>query len=196
MSTKENLLTPRQGQLLIQLARDTLNNELGHPSTIAADRLSELESDPAFQGLTGVFVTLKIEDQLRGCIGSLTGHEPIWKGVRTHAVNAGFCDPRFPSLTAQELEKVRIEISVLTEPRPLAYKDSNELVTSLHPHEDGVILRKGQACATFLPQVWEQLPEPAAFLSHLCMKAGLTADAWRSTPLEVEIYKVQYFEEE
>lgn len=196
MSTKENLLTEQQGQAMVRLARKTLEKELG-PSQEADDESpSEQQTEAIFKVRQGVFVTLKIEGKLRGCIGSLIGHEPIWQGVRTHAINAGFHDPRFPSLTAEELDRVRIEVSVLSEPQLLVYKDSNDLIVRLKPFEDGVILRKGHASATFLPQVWEQLPEPAAFLSNLCLKAGLKADTWRHTPLEVETYQVQYFEEE
>lgn len=195
MSTKENLLTEQQGQALVRLARKTLEKKLGRLQAKADEQPSESEADAIFTVKQGVFVTLKIKEQLRGCIGSLAGHEPIWQGVRTHAVNAGFHDPRFPSLTAEELDRVRIEVSVLTEPLPLTYKDGDDLISRLHPHEDGVILRKGHASATFLPQVWEQLPDPADFLSNLCLKAGLSADTWRRTPLEVETYQVQYFEE-
>ena len=196
MSTIENLLTDRQGQALVRLARETLEKELGASRGADDDAMSDPEAEAIFKARQGVFVTLKIEGQLRGCIGSLTGHEPIWQGVLTHAVNAGFHDPRFPSLTAEELGRIRIEVSVLTEPRPLAYKDSSDLIARLKPHADGVILRLGHASATFLPQVWEQLPDPAAFLSNLCLKAGLAADSWRHTPLEVETYQVQHFEEE
>ena len=196
MSIKENLLTEQQGQALVRLARKTLEKELGGSQATVDEPPSEHQADAILKVEQGVFVTLKIKGQLRGCIGSLTGHEPIWQGVRTHAMNAGFHDPRFPSLTSEELDRVRIEVSVLTEPKPLAYKDADDLVSKLNPHRDGVILRKGYSSATFLPQVWEQLPDPAAFLSNLCLKAGLAADTWRHTPLEVETYQVQHFEEE
>ena len=88
-----------------------------------------------------------------------------------------------------------IEVSILTEPLPLAYRDSQDLIRKLRVNVDGVIIRKGHASATFLPQVWEQLPRPENFLNHLCMKAGLPADAWKHSELEVLTYQVQYFEE-
>ena len=87
-------------------------------------------------------------------------------------------------------------MSVLTEPVPLDYTDADDLLVKLNPGVDGVIIKKGYASATFLPQVWEQLPQPEPFLSHLCMKAGLPAGQWRKGGLTVLVYRVQYFEEE
>ena len=143
----------------------------------------------------GTFVTLTIKGELRGCIGSLEGREPIVDGVRHNAVNAAFHDPRFRPLGRQELDKVTIEVSILSEPQPLAYTDGEDLLGRLRPGTDGVIIRKGYASATFLPQVWEQLPDKEEFLTHLCLKAGLAPDAWRRGDLEVLTYQVQYFEE-
>jgi AmmeMemoRadiSam system protein A len=116
-------------------------------------------------------------------------------GVKRNAVNAAFHDPRFPSLSAAELERTEIEVSILTEPLPLEYRDWRDLVQKLRVNADGVIIRKGHTSATFLPQVWEQLPQPEDFLAHLCLKAGLLRDAWKSSELEVLTYQVQYFEE-
>ena len=96
-----------------------------------------------------------------------------------NAINAAFHDPRISPLTAQELDKVDIEVSILTEPKPLAYRDSADLLEKLCVNEDGVIIRKGTKSATFLPQVWEQPPRPEDFLSHLCRKAGLPYDTWK-----------------
>ena len=120
---------------------------------------------------------------------------PIVSGVRENAINAAFHDPRFSPLKKKELDAVHIEVSVLSEPVPLAYTDADDLVAKLRPGIDGVILKKGHASATFLPQVWEQLPKPEQFLSHLCMKAGLPADQWREGDVTVLAYQVQYFEE-
>jgi len=116
--------------------------------------------------------------------------------VKRNAINAAFNDYRFSPLTAKEFAKVEIEISILSEPEPLEYKDSNDLIKKLRPNVDGVIIRKGYASATFLPQVWEQLIRPEDFLSHLCAKAGLPSDSWKNSKLEVLTYNVQYFEEE
>ncbi len=190
-------LTPTQGRSLVALARHTLMAKFNRKisSDAKGDLAAALESD-AFQVQCGTFVTLKIGGQLRGCIGSLVGHEPLVEGVRTNAMNAAFNDPRFSPLTNRELDRVAIEVSVLTKPQPLTYKDADDLVSKLRPRVDGVTIHKGSSGATFLPQVWEQLPQAEDFLGHLCSKAGLPADAWREGDLEVETYQVQYFEEE
>lgn len=196
-SASQSALSKDQGLALVTLARHTLMKHFKQP--VAAERQERIRAalaDPALQATSGTFVTLKIGGQLRGCIGSLAGHEPLVDGVRTNALNAAFHDPRFRPLTVEELDRVSIEVSVLTAPEPLEYDDAEDLVARLRPHVDGVTIRKGFAGATFLPQVWEQLPEAEAFLSHLCQKAGLSGDAWRKGDLEVETYQVQYFEED
>lgn len=189
-------LNQSQGRALLMLARNTLmerfNREIPESQRNEMQRCLE---DPQLQTPCGTFVTLKIGRQLRGCIGSLTGMESIVDGVRTHAISAAFHDPRFHPLRARELDHVVIEVSVLTEPEPLDYSDAEDLASKLRPDIDGVTIRKGAAGATFLPQVWQQLPQTEAFLSQLCMKAGLAPETWRRDRLEVETYQVQYFEE-
>ncbi len=188
-------LSKNQGQALVRLARRTIMERLGQET--AGDEPGNL-TDSSFQEMRGTFVTLTIKDQLRGCIGSLDTTDSILEGVRRNAVNAAFNDPRFSPLKADELDQVDIEVSILTEPQPLEYQDGGDLLSKLRVNVDGVILRKGSASATFLPQVWEQLPLPEKFLSHLCEKASLPGDAWENEKekLEVLTYQVQYFEEE
>lgn len=189
-------LDQSQGRALLLLARHTLLERFNRQ--MPESQKSQMESrlaDPPLQEPCGTFVTLKIGGQLRGCIGSLAGTESIVDNVRSNTVNAAFHDPRFRVLTAQELDRVMIEVSVLTEPKPLDYTDAEDLTAKLRPGIDGVTIRKGMASATFLPQVWRQLPNVDAFLSQLCMKAGLAANAWRRERLDVETYQVQYFEE-
>jgi hypothetical protein len=189
-------LTPEKGRLLVALARSTLMEKFGRPLPPAdADRMRAALSDAALQGRCATFVTLKHQGRLRGCIGTLTASEPLAEGVRRNAVNAAFHDPRFAPLTEKELGQVEIEVSVLSEPRPLAFSDPQDLLGKLRPGVDGVIIRQGHANATFLPQVWEQLPQKEDFLGHLCLKAGLPRDAWKRSTLEVSTYQVQYFEE-
>ncbi len=186
-----------QGQTLVTLARHTIMNKLGQtPPTAESESLDAALSDEAFGARRGIFVTLKIKDGLRGCIGSLEARDAVRDGVRRNAVNAAFHDPRFPPLSAKEIDRVDIEVSILTDPRPLDFDGAEDLVKKLRPNIDGVILRKGGAGATFLPQVWEQLPDAEMFLSHLCTKAGLSADAWRKRGMEIQTYQVQYFEED
>jgi len=196
MKEANHLLTPEKGQLLVKLARSTLMEKFGLPLPPSdADRMRSALSEPAFQARCGTFVTLKLKGQLRGCIGSLSASDPLAEGVRRNAVNAAFHDPRFSPLTKSELDQVEIEVSVLTEPQPLAFSDPEDLLRKLRAHVDGVIIRQGHASATFLPQVWEQLPKKEDFLGHLCLKAGLPRDAWKRGKLEVATYQVQYFEE-
>jgi AmmeMemoRadiSam system protein A len=189
-------LSLEQGQLLVKLARHTLSEKLAKQlSQNEIDSLKSALTDPCFNSSYGTFVTLTIAGQLRGCIGNLTSNESLASGVRRNAINAAFHDPRFAPLSPSELECVSIEVSILSEPRPLDYREGADLLKKLRPNIDGVILRKDLSSATFLPQVWEQLPQPQDFLTHLCLKAGLAADAWQQSELEVSTYQVQYFEE-
>jgi len=188
-------LNEKQGQALLKLARKTISEELGiKPKEGQFSLVSDLE-DKDLKRKSGTFVTLKLRSQLRGCIGNLDASDPIIEGVKRNAINAAFHDYRFSPLTSKEFDKIDIEISILSEPRPLEYKDGKDLINKLRPDIDGVIIRKGNASATFLPQVWEQLKKPEDFLSHLCMKAGLPSDSWKNSKLEVLTYNVQYFEE-
>jgi AmmeMemoRadiSam system protein A len=188
--------TEKEGQLLVKLARDTIEKELtGESPDTESDTLGPVLQDASFQVHGGTFVTLKIQGKLRGCIGNLTSEVSVLEGVKRNAINAAFHDPRFSPLSAAELEKTEIEVSILTTPLPLVYQQPQDLTQKLRVHVDGVIIRKGHLSATFLPQVWEQLPRPEDFLTHLCLKAGLPADAWKSAELEVSTYQVQYFEE-
>ena len=188
--------TEKQGQLLVELARKTILQKLTGKSTRSEPdtQVHALNGD-IFQAHCGTFVTLKIRGQLRGCIGNLSSTETVWNGIKRNAINAAFHDPRFAPLTDAELDQTEIEVSILTEPRLLEYRSGQDLIQKLRVNIDGVIIRQGQASATFLPQVWEQLPRPEAFLSHLCNKAGLPSDAWQNTELEVLKYQVEYFEE-
>ena len=190
-----NQLNDDEGALLIALARNTLEVNL----TEAADPMDTgkmIHTHPGLKRQTGTFVTLTLNGQLRGCIGNLTATESIAQGVRNNAISAAFHDHRFKPLTPAELAEIHIEVSILSEPVPLWFADGDDLVAKLRPHVDGVILRKGNRGATFLPQVWEQLPEPTDFLAHLCRKAGLPGDAWTKPGIEISTYQVQYFEEE
>lgn len=189
------MLTIEQGHILVRLARQTIAEQL-HLDVAEPVRPEEL-ADPNLQARRGVFVTLNKRGVLRGCIGSLIGQESIVDGVRRHALNAAFHDSRFPPVDKKEFPELHIDISVLTEPRPLAYSDGDDLIKKLQPGVDGIILKaSGGRGATFLPQVWDQVPDPQLFLGHLCQKAGLVDTAWQSGELEVETYQAQHFEEQ
>lgn len=188
------MLTDQHGRILIQLARQTIEKYLG---IIAKNAVApELLADPALQEKRAVFVTLNKRGQLRGCIGCLTGTEPIVDGIKRYALNAAFNDHRFSPVTREEVPELEIDISILTEPHPLPYEDSEDLLKKLRPKIDGVILKHPSgAGATFLPQVWEQLPSPPLFLGHLCRKAGLSETEWCTGSLDIQVYQVQYFKE-
>jgi AmmeMemoRadiSam system protein A len=188
-------LTDKQGQLLVRLARETIAARLGLSEAGSKKIPASDLTDPVFQEKRATFVTLKIKKQLRGCIGCLTPSETILEGIQRNAINAALNDPRFPALTGPELEQAEIEISILTNPQKLDYADGNDLLNKLRRDIDGVIIGQGMARATFLPQVWEQLPRTEDFLAHLCIKAGLSPDEWQRGELEVSIYQVQYFHE-
>jgi len=186
-----------QGQVLVKLARKTIMGKLGmDTSGPAFEKLDATLEDNCFKRHRGTFVTLTIDGQLRGCIGNIAPSEDILHGVRRNAVNAAFHDPRFHPLSKAEMERARIEVSILTEPQPLLFQDGRDLIEKLRIHVDGVIIQKGPARATFLPQAWDQLPRPQDFLAHLCEKAGLSSDAWKKPELNVLTYQIQYFVEE
>jgi AmmeMemoRadiSam system protein A len=143
----------------------------------------------------GCFVTLHKHGNLRGCIGTIEAKRSLVELVEENACNAAFRDPRFSPLMAAELDQIDIEISVLTPPAELDYQGPQDLIAKLRPGIDGVILSKEWYGATFLPQVWEQLPRPEAFLDHLCRKAGLSGDCWKKADIVIKTYQAEYFSE-
>ncbi len=189
------MLDKQQGQLLISLARHTIEEYFNKPSAhpIPPDELQ----NSIYDQRQPVFITLNKAGQLRGCIGSLSDEDTIIKGVQKNSINAAFHDSRFPPVDREELDELEIEISLLSMPQQLAYQNSEDLIGKLRPGIDGVIINiDNEAGATFLPQVWEQLPEPASFLHHLCQKAGLPTTAWLDEKLMVKTYQVQKIKEE
>lgn len=181
--------TEEQGRVLLQFARSTLTYRLsgGKPPAPLVK--------PDFLRKRAVFVTLTKAGSLRGCIGNLDPVLPLWESVRDNAVNAAIHDHRFPPLTAKELDSVTIEVSVLTQAKTLSHTGGDDLVGKLRVGVDGVVLRKDGRSATFLPQVWEQLVTPEAFLEHLCAKAGLSKETWQSADVSIETYQVECFSE-
>jgi AmmeMemoRadiSam system protein A len=145
--------------------------------------------------IKATFVTLTKNERLRGCIGKLKAIQELYKDVIENTYSAAFNDPRFPQLSKEELPQVKIEISVLEEPKKLKYKDSSDLIAKLAKTKPGVILGYGFYSATFLPQVWEELPEAEDFLSHLCQKAKLEPNTWKHEKLEIQTYNVAKFKE-
>lgn len=181
------MFSNRQKETLRTLAANSIREELGLTPTAIDTR------DSIFKEKSGIFVTLQKNNNLRGCIGSLTAQQSIVEGIKSHAKHAAFSDNRFSPVQEEELADISIEISILTEPKPLKFTGSQNLIEQLQPGQDGVTLRQGRYSATFLPQVWQQLPEPEQFMNHLAMKAGLSVDGWRQEGVEIETYSVIKF---
>lgn len=184
------LLSDKQGQVLLELARKTLVEKLQNKT------YPQMHDEPAFSETAATFVTLKIGGKLRGCIGNLEPVGKLWEGIRDNVINAAFHDHRFSPLSSDELPAVQLDISILSEAQPLEYENSEDLLAKLRPGVDGVILREGGRSATFLPQVWKQLRSPEQFMDHLCLKAGLPQKTWRQKKIGINIYQVQSFSEE
>ena len=188
----DDKLTSEEKKLLLGVARSALESGVRGEKQPAVS----LEGMPVRLGKEGAsFVTLTIHGELRGCIGALEPYQPLVLDVQEHAIAAGLDDPRFPPVTPDELDQIEIEISRLTLPKKLAYTGAEDLLAKLHPQVDGVILRDGSRRATFLPQVWEKIPDKPEFLDNLCYKMGAAPDTWRRKPLEVLIYQVEEFHE-
>lgn len=182
-----------QGGLLLAIARGAIAESLGLevvPRTPAEAQPTAWLREPG-----AVFVTLTRHGALRGCIGSLEAHRPLIDDVRVNARAAAFGDPRFPALGADELDTTRVEVSILTRPEPMHFSNEADFLAQLRPGIDGVILEHGRHRATFLPQVWEQLPEPRQFMAQLKRKAGLAPDFW-TDDIRISRYSVEKFKEE
>lgn len=178
MSEKSN-----RGPILIALARSAIAEELGlnvEPPT--TDGLSWLQADAA------TFITLTKQGELRGCIGTLEACRPLMEDLRANAIAAAFHDPRFAPLKQAEFNDIRVEVSLLSELEPMHAKSEEIACSKLVPKRDGLVFKYGSHKATFLPQVWDQLPEAKTFLAHLKQKAGLAADFWHP---EVLLYRYQ-----
>ena len=186
-------LTDEQGKYLLSVARKTIEKSLSGGEGVEK---TDENLSPIYKEKRGTFVTLTIGGNLRGCIGHIVAQETLIEGIKVNALNAAFRDPRFNPVGKNEWDRVKIEVSILTDPKPLSYSGAEDLLKKLRPGIDGVILKKGYRQATFLPQVWEQLPEKEDFLNHLCLKAGFDGNAWKKGDFEVSTYQVQAFEEE
>ena len=160
-----------KGATLLKLARSEIASKLGRPATPPAQAGWLREPGASF-------VTLTRKGELRGCVGTLEAHRPLGIDVRENAVAAAFRDPRFMPLAHAEFDEIRVEVSLLSPTEALQVKDESAALAALRPNIDGIVFKYGHYRSTFLPQVWEQLPEPAEFLAHLRRKAGLPMDFW------------------
>ena len=178
---------PELGPTLLQLSRAAISHRFGQAMSASAD-LPELHQPGA------TFVTLTQQGDLRGCIGSLEAWRPLLTDVQENACAAAFRDPRFSPLSEAELPRTRVEVSLLTPAELLNWRDEADALAQLRPNIDGVIFTSGRHRSTFLPQVWEQLPDPAEFMAHLKQKAGLSADYWGQN-VQIERYSVKKWKE-
>lgn len=160
-----------RGEILLAIARSAIAGALGKP--LPAD-----ESAPWLQEPGATFVTLTQHGELRGCIGSLETHRSLLQDVKANALAAAFHDSRFLPLGVDELETTRVEVSLLSPLTAIAFSSEQDALSQLRPNVDGIVFEYARYRSTFLPQVWEQLPEPAQFMAHLKHKAGLTPDFW------------------
>ena len=181
-------------EVLLKLARAAIAEELGMAYGVDKERLRE--ENPWLNEEGAAFVTLNTKENgaLRGCIGSIIAHQPLYDDIVKNAKSAAFGDPRFHALTPEEFDAVTIEVSLLTPPKPLPYSSVADLKAKVRPGVDGVILKLGGYQATFLPQVWEQLPRFEDFFAHLCQKAGLLGSCLENHP-EIFVYQVEEYAE-
>ncbi|HEY5995153.1 MAG TPA: AmmeMemoRadiSam system protein A [Gallionellaceae bacterium] len=180
-------MIPDRGDVLLAIARSAI-------SRVFAVRHEVDETLPWLADPGACFVTLTQHGELRGCIGTLEAHRTLLQDVKSNAVAAAFRDPRFSPLSHDELPHIAVEVSLLTPPRPMTFRDEKHALEQLRPNEDGVIFQFAHYRSTFLPQVWEQLPTPRQFMAHLKYKAGLPTDFW-SPEVLLSRYTVEKWKE-
>jgi uncharacterized protein len=180
-------------KILLHIARKSIEGRLYKmPFEISP----EVKKQPSFAQKKGCFVTLTQEGALRGCIGNIDPVYPLAEAVQRNAISAAFHDPRFQPISTEDLQKISIEISVLSIPVKVEFENMDDLIDKVTPYKDGVIFQYGSHTATFLPQVWSELPSHEEFFRHLSFKAGLEPTFWKHNPqLQVFTYQVEKFEE-
>ncbi|MEE9344575.1 MAG: AmmeMemoRadiSam system protein A [Methylococcales bacterium] len=186
-STKQ--ISRQDQQTLLEIARQSIlhglstGRSLPVKATDFSDQLSEKRAS---------FVTLKKNAQLRGCIGTLEAVRPVVVCVTENAFSAAFRDSRFDPVTVDEMDDLSIHLSILTTPQPIEFTSEQDLLEKIRPNIDGLILVKGSHRGTFLPAVWESLPDPRDFLDHLKLKAGLSKNNW-SDQINILRYQTESF---
>lgn len=189
MSPKEEkesfTISPQNQKILLELARKTIKEYLSNKKISTFETKDKELIQPA-----AVFVTLTKNKQLRGCIGTTVAQKPLYQAVIEMAIASATQDPRFPPVSLSEIEKIKIEISVLSPAKKVSSAD--EIKENVH----GVIVKRGFNSGLFLPQVWQQIPKKEDFLSELCwQKAGLSPNAWKDPSTELYVFTVVAFEE-
>lgn len=176
----------------LKIARDAIKAHFDHT---VVDKNTLIDAYPELTKQRATFVTLTLNGHLRGCIGSIIAHQSLINDIISNAESAAFRDPRFSPLSQNELDALKIEVSLLTHPELISYNDTDDLVRIIRPNIDGIIMRVGNHQATFLPQVWEELPDFDSFFSHLGLKAGIGSDPLSYHP-DIYTYQVEKIKEE
>lgn len=192
-------MNKKNKKYLLQLARRTIQKYLENKEIL---NIEAEDLDPSLKDKKGVFVTLwKKENKnlrnLRGCIGNLESKKPIYQNVIDNSIASALFDPRFPPVSSNELNDIKIEISILSKLKKIPdFNNYQKMTEYLENNKPGLFIKKGSCQATFLPQVWNELPDAESFLSHLCQKAGLESEEWKKMNLEMYQYTVEIFNEE
>lgn len=181
------LFEQAERSIILQTARDSIAQGITqhHPMDLDLSKYPAILLEPGAS-----FVTLHLDKRLRGCIGSLQAYQPLIADVAINAFNAAFKDPRFLPMTEVEASKISLDISVLSKPQPMRFNSEADLLSQLQPGIDGLIISDHGHRGTFLPSVWEQLPDPSTFLNHLKAKAGFPTNYWSNT-LTIQRYTTE-----
>lgn len=185
------MIAPEHRTILLDTARASIRHGIEHRAPLPVNPADYPEP---LRERRATFVTLEKQGALRGCIGMLEACRPLIEDVAANAYAAAFEDPRFPPVSAGEADELALHISVLSPPEPVAFTDEQDLLSSIRPGTDGLIIQAGMRRGTFLPSVWEQLPDVSSFWTHLKLKAGLPTDYW-SDDLKVYRYTTEYIPE-
>ncbi len=183
MSSNEAYSTAEQ-RILLTLASAAIEHGL---ATAQKPKLELSAYSAKLKQVRASFVTLQLDDDLRGCIGSLEATKPLINDINEHAYAAAFADPRFSPLSREEFKRLHLSISILTPPEPMIFSSEQDLLAQIRPGVDGLILTEGDQRSTFLPSVWKSLADKKDFLMHLKRKAGLPNNYW-SESIYIERY--------
>ena len=185
------MLSTKDQQQLIQIAKDSIAYGIKHGLALP---VNSQDYAPELQVQRATFVTLEIQQQLRGCIGMLEAVRPLVIDIAENAFAAAFRDPRFPPVSIKEYSQLEIHLSILSPAEAMSFYSEEDLIRQLRPGIDGLIMQEGQRRGTFLPSVWESLTDPEVFLQHLKQKSGLARDYW-SDSLKVSRYECEIIAE-
>jgi len=189
LSHKTEKLSSEDRARLVQVAEASIRQGLLNGTSL---QVNPVDCSASLQACRASFVTLQKHGDLRGCIGHLEAFQPLVVDVAENAHAAAFKDPRFPPLSENEMDNLEIHISVLTPAKPMEFSSEQDLIAQLRPGQDGLILQDGYNKGTFLPSVWESLPQPEEFIKHLKLKAGLPTTHW-SENIKVLRYETESF---